>query len=158
MLFLELLRGSPELAAASFTQGATRQDPSPNSWLVDEMAHCIYFKDTALHFAAASYSPEMTDKLIEAGANVRAKIRRGTEPLSCCSSRKSRLVPMGSGGVGSDDLLPHCSRCQSDCAEYGRRRSRLGPSRRRVNDVVALRMSTSGTLVTTWVTVSVNTV
>ncbi len=62
------------------------------------MAHCIYFKDTALHFAAASYSPEMTDKLIEAGANVRAKIRRGTEPLSCCSSRKSRLVPMGSGG------------------------------------------------------------
>jgi ankyrin repeat protein len=34
-----------------------------------------------LHFAAASYRLNMADKLIKAGANVRAKNRRGSEPL-----------------------------------------------------------------------------
>ncbi len=78
-LFSKLVRGSSALATASFSQGATRQMPSPS--FIKEIGHCIYSGDTALHFAAASYRQKMADKLIKAGADVRAKNRRGAEPL-----------------------------------------------------------------------------
>ena len=78
-LFSALLETSPELAKTSFSEGATRQDSSSN--FLEAIGHNIYAGDTALHFAAAAYRPEMVDTLIEAGANVRAKNRRGVEPL-----------------------------------------------------------------------------
>jgi hypothetical protein len=78
-LFSKLLHESPALATVSFSLGATRQSPSPN--FIKEIGHYIYAGDTALHFAAASYRPKMAGKLIQAGANVRAKNRRGSEPL-----------------------------------------------------------------------------
>jgi Ankyrin repeats (many copies) len=78
-LFSKLIHVSPALATASFSQGATRQAPSPS--FLKEIGHYIYSGDTALHFAAASYRHKMADKLIKAGANVRAKNRRGSEPL-----------------------------------------------------------------------------
>ena len=78
-LFSKLLGGSSALATASFSQGATRQ--SSSTCFIKEIGHYIYSGDTALHFAAASYRQKMADKLIKAGANVRAKNRRGTEPL-----------------------------------------------------------------------------
>ena len=78
-LFSKLMDGSPALATASFSPGATRQSPRPN--FIKEIGHYIYSGDTALHFAAASYRPKMAGKLIQAGANVRAKNRRGSEPL-----------------------------------------------------------------------------
>jgi len=77
-LFSKLIDESSALAAASFPMGATRQGPSP---FIKEIGHYIYSGDTALHFAAASYRPKMADKLIKAGAHVRAKNRRGAEPL-----------------------------------------------------------------------------
>jgi hypothetical protein len=78
-LFSKLLDGSSALATASFSQGATRQ--GAESCFIKEIGHYIYSGDTALHFAAASYRYEMADKLIKAGAAVRAKNRRGGEPL-----------------------------------------------------------------------------
>jgi len=92
-LFTKLLGESPELATGSFPQGATRQHASPN--FIQEIGHYIYSGDTALHFAAASYRHRMAAKLIEAGANVRARNRRrprATDPDSdwahcqCCRS------------------------------------------------------------------------
>jgi hypothetical protein len=80
-MFSRLMDGSSALATASFSQGATRQGPSPGASFIKEIGHYIYTGDTALHFAAASYRHTMADKLIKAGANVRAKNRRGTEPL-----------------------------------------------------------------------------
>jgi ankyrin repeat protein len=80
-LFSELLAASPALASARFSQGATRQGPRPSPQFIEEIGHHIYAGDTALHFAAASYRPKMADKLIWAGASVRAKNRRGAEPL-----------------------------------------------------------------------------
>ena len=81
VLFSRLIDTSPTLATASFSQGATRQGPSPSQSFLKEIGHYIYSGDTALHFAAASYRHKMADKLIQAGANVRAKNRRGAEPL-----------------------------------------------------------------------------
>jgi hypothetical protein len=80
-LFSRMLASSPALAGASFSHGATRQESNPSSSFIKEIGHCIYSGDTALHFAAASYRQNMADKLIKMGANLRAKNRRGGEPL-----------------------------------------------------------------------------
>lgn len=79
VLFSRLLGESSALATASFTEGATRQDASPS--FIDEIGHYIYTGDTALHFAAAAYRSKMAEHLIQAGAQVRARNRRGAEPL-----------------------------------------------------------------------------
>lgn len=75
----ELLAASPELAKASFSKGATRQEAKAN--FVDPVARYIYTGDTALHFAAAGYRTEIVRQLIAAGGDVRAKNRMGDEPL-----------------------------------------------------------------------------
>ena len=80
-LFSRLLEQSPELAIASFSDGATRQGADPSLNFIKEIGHCIYSGDTALHFAAASYRDILVGRLIQAGARVRAKNRRGSEPL-----------------------------------------------------------------------------
>jgi hypothetical protein len=79
--FSRLMDESPALATASFSQGATRQGPSPSACFIKEIGHYVYSGDTALHFAAASYRQKMADQLIKAGADLRAKNRRGSEPL-----------------------------------------------------------------------------
>jgi len=48
---------------------------------IDEIGHYVYSGDTALHIAAASYREEIARKLIAMGADVRARNRRGAEPL-----------------------------------------------------------------------------
>lgn len=83
-LFSRLIDGSPSLAAATFSEGATRQDSGP--YFVEEIGLYIYSGDTALHFAAAAYRPEMVDKLVHTGAGVRARNRRGAEPLHSAAS------------------------------------------------------------------------
>jgi hypothetical protein len=77
--FSSLLDATPALAAAGFAQGATRQEPSLS--FLKEIGHYIYSGDTALHFAAAAYRHKMANQLIRTGAHLRAKNRRGSEPL-----------------------------------------------------------------------------
>jgi hypothetical protein len=74
-----LLSASPDLTSACLEEGATRQDSE--RYFLDEIKHYLYAGDTALHVAAAAYQHEVARKLIEAGANVRARNRRGAEPL-----------------------------------------------------------------------------
>ena len=74
-----LLATSPTLATARFERGATRQ--AVRSYHIEEIQHYIYAGDTALHIAASAYRRGIAQKLIVMGANVRAKNRRGAEPL-----------------------------------------------------------------------------
>ena len=74
-----LLAANPALAKARFEIGATRQ--SAKTYFMDEIGHYLYAGDTALHVAAAAYRQEIVPKLIATGANVRARNRRGAEPL-----------------------------------------------------------------------------
>jgi len=74
-----LLEAKPALAKALFEIGATRQ--TAESFYFDEIGHYVYAGDTALHLAAAAYRQEIVPKLIATGANVRARNRRGAEPL-----------------------------------------------------------------------------
>jgi hypothetical protein len=75
----QLLDASPDLASAALAEGATRQG-AKGYWL-EEIGHYVYKGDTALHIAAAAYRHKIARKLIDSSANVRARNRRGAEPL-----------------------------------------------------------------------------
>jgi ankyrin repeat protein len=67
------------LATRPLRVGASRQDPRP-SFLVP-IRHYVYAGDTALHVAAAAYHRGLAETLVAQGAAVRARNRRGAEPL-----------------------------------------------------------------------------
>src|ERR1700742_5356768 len=64
---------------ASFTAGATRQDPK--TCFLDAIGQYIYAGDTALHVAAGAYATTIVRSLIAASSDIRARNRRGAEPL-----------------------------------------------------------------------------
>lgn len=74
-----LLAASPGLARARAGEGATRQ--GTKAYFFDEIRHYVYAGDTALHMAAAACRPEIVRGLIAMGSDVRARNRRGAEPL-----------------------------------------------------------------------------
>jgi hypothetical protein len=73
----KMLDASPLLAKVR--AGATRQ--AFKQHFFDRILHCMYEGDTALHVAAAAYQSVIVEKLITIGADVRARNRRGAEPL-----------------------------------------------------------------------------
>jgi hypothetical protein len=74
-----MLADSPALASWAVKGGATRADTA--SQFLEEIRHYAYAGDTALHIAAAAYQREIAEDLISKSANVRARNRRGAEPL-----------------------------------------------------------------------------
>jgi hypothetical protein len=90
----QLLVAFPDLASTSLTEGATRQG-AKDYWF-EKIGHYVYKGDTALHVAAAAYRHAIARKLIDAGANVRARNRRGAAPLHYAAD----------GGPGSPSWNP----------------------------------------------------
>jgi len=74
-----LLDASPGLAQQVAEIGATRQVST--EYYFKEIEHYVYGGDTALHIAAAAYARDISEKLLARGASVRARNRRGAEPL-----------------------------------------------------------------------------
>jgi hypothetical protein len=74
-----LLDAAPDLAIRSVRIGASRQDP--DTYFLAPIHHHVYAGDTALHVAAASHRRELAEPLVALGADVRARNRRGAEPL-----------------------------------------------------------------------------
>jgi Ankyrin repeats (many copies) len=74
-----LLAASPDLARACLKEGATRH--AAKQYYLEEIKHYVYTGDSALHVAAAAYGHEIARELLAAGADVRARNRRGAEPL-----------------------------------------------------------------------------
>ena len=70
---------TPALAAEVLAIGASRR-VARDYFLVD-IALYDYAGDTALHIAAAAYRTRLVRALLARGADVRAKNRRGAEPL-----------------------------------------------------------------------------
>jgi ankyrin repeat protein len=70
---MDLLDATPSLATA----GLARRD---EFFLAERLAQ-VYEGDTALHAAGFTYDPEMAQDLITRGAGIRARNRRGAEPL-----------------------------------------------------------------------------
>jgi Ankyrin repeats (many copies)/Ankyrin repeat len=80
----KLLAANPALATAHFAQGAARR--GANVHFIDAIKRYIFAGDTALHIAAAAYRPNIVRKLLQGGAEVRAKNRRGAEPLHAAAA------------------------------------------------------------------------
>jgi len=76
---LRLLAASPALARTALKTGATRA--AATEYYLGEIGHYAYAGDTALHIAAAAYRPDLVLRLVNLGADVSAKNRRGAEPL-----------------------------------------------------------------------------
>jgi hypothetical protein len=74
-----LLEQEPDLATRPLQVGASRQDPAP--YFLVRIGHYAYAGDTALHIAAAARHGELAESLVAIGAIVRARNRRGAEPL-----------------------------------------------------------------------------
>ena len=74
-----LLAATPALVSARVVSGATRQEAK--AYFLEEISHYVYAGDTALHVAAAAHRLKLVQRLIELGADVRARNRRGAEPL-----------------------------------------------------------------------------
>ena len=75
----QLLDGAPSLAVQSLEAGASREDPVP--YFLVPLHHYAYAGDTALHIAAAAHDRALAESLVGRGAMVRARNRRGAEPL-----------------------------------------------------------------------------
>lgn len=86
-----ILAATQQLARASFQTGATRQSAVP--FFLDQIGRYIYAGDTALHIGAAAYQTKIVGDLLEAGADVHARNRRGQEALhaASCGSPGSRI-------------------------------------------------------------------
>lgn len=76
---LAMLSSRPGLATLPTDEGASRGG-APDYFL-EEIAHYIYAGDTALHVAAAAFQAGIARQLLRRGAEVRARNRRGAEPL-----------------------------------------------------------------------------
>jgi hypothetical protein len=74
-----ILEQTPWLATRPLHVGASRQDAAP--YFLLPIRHYVYAGDTALHVAAAAYHRRLAEALVAAGAAVRARNRRGAEPL-----------------------------------------------------------------------------
>jgi hypothetical protein len=70
---LDLLVGTPALATATLARG-------DEFFLTERLAN-VYEGDTALHAAGFSYDAAMAQDLVARGADIRARNRRGAEPL-----------------------------------------------------------------------------
>ncbi len=70
---------TPGLATRPLLVGASRQDPY--HYFLVPICHYVYAGDTALHVAAAAHDRQLAESLVAQGAVVRARNRRGAEPL-----------------------------------------------------------------------------
>ena len=74
-----LLKANPDFATQALDVGATRSHASP--FFYRDIAHYCYQGDTALHMAAAAFKRASARLLVQRGAAVDARNRRGAEPL-----------------------------------------------------------------------------
>jgi hypothetical protein len=88
---LQMLAASPALATARASVGASAD--SAKAYFLTEIAHYFYAGDTALHIAAASYDTAMSAHLIELGAALSARNRRGAEPLHYAADANREGAP-----------------------------------------------------------------
>jgi hypothetical protein len=76
---LQMLAATPGLATARLGDGA-RKATGAEFFLAERLLQ-VYAGDSALHVTAATYDTKLARTMVAAGADVRARNRRGAEPL-----------------------------------------------------------------------------
>ncbi len=88
---LARVRAAPTLARTPLIAGGTRLDSK--RWFLEELRHQLYAGHTLLHVAAAAHDARVARALLKAGADVRARNRRGAEPLhTACDGPTDRTA------------------------------------------------------------------
>jgi ankyrin repeat protein len=77
------LRSSPDLATATLSPAINR---SAADYFLEDCGLQLYSGDTLLHVAAAAYDTGCCELFVDAGADVRARNRRGAEPLHAATN------------------------------------------------------------------------
>jgi hypothetical protein len=88
------LAADPGLACTALVTGATRS--SPDAFFFPDHGIHVYAGDTALHVAAFAYDVPTARALVAGGPDVRARNRRGAEPLHSAAN----------GGTGAPAWAP----------------------------------------------------
>jgi ankyrin repeat protein len=86
----KLISTTPELSSQPLSEGAARK--SSQDFFFPDIAHYLYAGDTPIHAASAGYRVEFAELLINSGADVHAKNRRGAEPLHYAADGSPRAV------------------------------------------------------------------
>jgi hypothetical protein len=73
------LDAAPDLARRAVHTGASRDDAE--TYFLAAIGHYVYAGDTALHIGAAAHRRPLAESLVARGADVRARNRRGAQPL-----------------------------------------------------------------------------
>lgn len=94
---------SPELVSRPIRIGATRDHAK--TYFLTAIHHYVYGGDTALHISAAAHQRRLVESLVKKGADVRARNRRGAEPLHYAAD-------------GGPDAIGWDSAAQSDVIAY----------------------------------------
>ncbi len=84
------LDASPGIAVEPIRIAASRADPE--TYFLDTIRHHVYAGDTALHIAAAAQELPTAKLLIDRQARVRARNRRGAEPLHYAADGSPNLA------------------------------------------------------------------
>jgi len=92
------LKASPDLAICPIHIGATRD--YAKTYFLTPIHHYVYSGDTALHMSAAAHQRQLAQSLVRSGADVRARNRRGAEPLHYAADG-------GPGANGWDPVAQH---------------------------------------------------
>ena len=139
MAVSKMLAKSPGLARELALVGATRQVSKAH--YLHEIEHYVYAGDTALHIAAAAHQEDLVRDLIVLGADVRARNRRGAEPLhyaadgmpgSCVWKPQAQAATIAClVAAGADPKCSGQKRCHAFAPRraYALRRGRTGARR-----------------------------
>jgi ankyrin repeat protein len=107
---MRMLEEGPDLARCSLQVGASRQEPKP--YFLLPIRHYVYAGDTALHVAAAAHLRGIAESLVARGALVRARNRRGAEPLHYAADGGPGLEYRDSNG--QPDLISYLVEAGAD--------------------------------------------
>ena len=107
-----LIEGSPHLARASASVGASRR--TSTSYFFAGIGHYVYAGDTALHIAAAAYRSDIASDLIAHGASPAARNRRGAEPLHYAAAGMPGSAHWNPKAQAGHDRVPDSIGIQSE--------------------------------------------
>jgi hypothetical protein len=87
-----MLDSSLGLASRPIRVAASRHDSE--TYFLAAIRHYVYAGDTALHLAAAAYQREPAEWFVARGADVRARNRRGAQPLHAADGGPDTVVSL----------------------------------------------------------------
>jgi hypothetical protein len=121
-----------DLAIRPIHTGATRDDAK--TFFLTAIHHYVYSGDTALHIGAAAHQRRLAESLVMIGADVRARNRKGAEPLHYAAD--GGPAAKGWDAVAQGDVITYLVEAGADPNALGK--SGVAPLHRAVRNRCSL--------------------